>query len=97
MATKNYISEKTKRLIAKYANRIKLVEKAQQAPLNLEKRAALAMSLDNTSMLLEASNPGNIGQYKRYALDIVTATVPNLIAFDVMSVQAMDNRRIYAA
>ena len=26
------------------------------------------------------------------ALDIVTATVPNLIAFDVMAVQAMDNR-----
>jgi hypothetical protein len=31
-------------------------------------------------------------QYKRYALDIINAVVPNLIAFDMYAVQPMDNR-----
>jgi len=91
----NTINQRTKQLIGRYAKRISMVEKAQGSPLTLEKRAVLANSLHNVSQLVqmkEATNPGSIGQYKRYALDIVTATVPNLIAFDVMSVQSMDNR-----
>lgn len=31
-------------------------------------------------------------QYKKYAVDLVTAVVPNLIAFDVVGVQPMDNK-----
>ena len=91
----NIMDQKSKYLIQRWNRRIGLVEKAQGKPLSFEKRAMLANSLENTHQRLkfmEATNPGNIGQYKRYALDIVTATVPNLIAPDVMAVQAMDNR-----
>lgn len=91
----NIMNQKTKYLISKWGKRINLVEKAQGQVLSYEKRAALANALENTQDRIyatEATNPGSIGQYKRYALDIVTATVPNLIAFDVMAVQSMDNR-----
>ena len=91
----NIMNQKTKYLINKWGKRIAAVEKATGSTLNLEKRSVLANTLENTYdhiRAVEATNPGSIGQYKRYALDIVTATVPNLIAFDVMAVQAMDNR-----
>jgi hypothetical protein len=62
MATKpNYLNQKTKYLISKWAKRINLVESAQGAPLSYEKRAALASSLENTAQSLyakEATNPG---------------------------------------
>lgn len=91
----NIMDHKTKYLIGRWAKRINLVEKANRAPLSFEKRAALANSLENLHQRMkiqEATNPGSIGQYKRYALDIVTSVVPNLIAFDIYAVQAMDNR-----
>jgi len=91
----NIMNQKTKYLINRWGKRIAMVEKAQKHALSFEKRAALANSLESTHQRIlakEATNPGSIGQYKRYALDIITATVPNLIAFDVMAVQAMDNR-----
>lgn len=91
----NIMNEKTKYLIGRWGKRIAMVEKAQGHALSYEKRAVLANSLENTASrikAMEATNPNSIGQYKRYALDIITASVPNLIAFDVMAVQAMDNR-----
>lgn len=77
-----------------------MVEKAQGSALNFERRSALANSLEATAQRIiakEATNPGSIGQYKRFALDIVTAVIPNLIAFDIYAVQSMDNRKICAA
>ena len=89
------MNQKTKYLINKWGKRISTVEKVNKAPLTFEKKAALASSLESCAdriRAVEAVNPGSIGQYKRYALDIITAAVPNLIAFDVMAVQPMDNR-----
>lgn len=89
------MDQKTKSLIGKWGKRITMVEKASGKTLNFEKRAALVNALENTAQRIvakEATNPGSIGQYKRYALDIVTSSVPNLIAFDVMAVQPMDAR-----
>lgn len=91
----NIMNQKTKYLIKKWGKRIGMVEKVNGKALSYERRAALANALESTAdriRAVEATNPGSIGQYKRYALDVVTATVPNLIAFDVMAVQSMDNR-----
>ena len=91
----NIMDHKTKYLIAKWAKRINMVERAKGEAMSYEKRAALANSLENTHQRIlacEATNPGSIGQYKRYALDLITAVVPNLIAFDIYAVQPMDNR-----
>lgn len=91
----NIMDQKTRYLISRWGKRIRMAEKARNETLNFERRAALANSLENTFQrikLAEATNPRNIGSYKRYALDIVNATVPNLIAFDTVAVQSMDNR-----
>lgn len=67
-----------------------------------ERRLATAITLENTRRQVRAmeesygmgnaTQPSNIGQYKRFALDMVAALVPNLIAPDIVSVQAIDNR-----
>lgn len=91
----NIMDQKTRYLISRWGKRISMVEKARKETLNFEKRAALANALENTAQrirLAEATNPRSIGSYKRYALDIVNATVPNLIAYDCVAVQSMDNR-----
>lgn len=91
----NIMNQKTKYLINKWRKRIGMVEKVNGGALSYEKRAALANALESTAdriKAVESTNPGSIGQYKRYALDIITATVPNLIAFDLLAVQSMDNR-----
>lgn len=91
----NLINQRSAYLISKYAKRIAMVEKVQGKPMTFEKKVALAHCLENTQSrikAMEATNPAQIGQYKRYALDILTASVPNLIAFDVVAVQPMDNR-----
>lgn len=90
---KSYLTEaKTTGLINKWNKRISLVESVQKTPLTLEKKAALATTLENTKHLLEATQSRDIGQYKRFALDLVGAVVPNLISYDLVSVQAIDNR-----
>ena len=38
--------------------------------------------------LFEGTQPVDVGPFRRYAFDIITATMPNLIAEEVCSVQA---------
>ncbi len=69
-------SPKNQLLLKKWARRIAITEKVHGNKLSLERKLALANSLENTNQLIlqkEATQPGNIGQYKRYALDIVNA------------------------
>ena len=75
-------NQKTKYLIGRWGKRIAMVEKVREKehlkPLTLEQKSALANSLESTAQRIiakEATNPGSIGAYKRYALDIVTATI----------------------
>lgn len=91
----NLMDQKTKYLLGRWNKRVAMVEKAQGKNLTFEQKACLVNALENTHQrmrAMEATNPSAIGQYKRYALDIVTSVVPNLIAFDIYAVQAMDNR-----
>lgn len=63
--------------------------------MSFERKLATAQCLENTRRqikVMEATNPANIGQYKRFAMDMVASLVPNLIASDLVSVQALDNR-----
>lgn len=94
MANQNMVSAKNTMLVKKWNKRIVATESVH-GKLNTEKKVALAVTLENTNQrlrLAESTQPGSIGQYKRYALDIVNAVVPNLIAYDVCSVQPIDNR-----
>lgn len=85
----------TNMLTRKWGDTIKLVESVKHEKLTAEKKNALVHALENTQRRVaykEATNPGNIGQYKKYAVDLVTAVVPNLIAFDLVAVQPLDNK-----
>lgn len=78
----------------KFANRIRIAENVQKQAgrtFGIEKKAALATLLENTSSLLEATNSVNIPS-KTFFLDMITAVVPNLIATDIVSTQAMDSK-----
>lgn len=89
----------TKRLCERWANRITLVQEKyfNGNDMGLERKAALAKQLENTQkfikyQLSEGIQSSDIGQYKRFALDMVTAVVSNLIAPEIVSVQPIDNR-----
>ena len=96
-----YISQpRTKFLVENtWAKRINAVESVN-GQLPLEKKAAMAVCLENTQSFIKflesngtgATQSADIGQFKRFALDLVGAVVPNLIAFDLVSVQAISNR-----
>lgn len=76
--TKSPLSAKTEFLIKKWGRRIAATESVM-GKMNVERKAALAVSLENTAhrlRVMETTQPGSIGQYKRYALDIVNAVVP---------------------
>jgi hypothetical protein len=80
--------------LREHANYIKLAEKVQQKKgktLTLEKKVALAQTLENTRRICEATNSANIPS-KTYFMDMLTAVVPNLIAPDIVSTQALDNK-----
>lgn len=98
---------KSQKLLRKYDSKLKLAESAvakRGLDMTFERKLATAQTLENTSRHIramesvngfgpgQASQPANVGQYKRYAIDMVGTIVPSLIAPDVVSVQAVDNR-----
>ena len=86
--------------LQKHANRIRVaenVQKKQGKTMGLEKRTALATVLENTEKicraanLKEATNSRNIPS-KTFFMDMLTAVVPNLIASDIVSTQALESK-----
>lgn len=79
--------------MAKHANRIRIAEsiakKANRPTLTLESKAALATCLENTRKICEATNASMLPS-KTFFLDMVASVIPNTIASDIVSVQAMD-------
>lgn len=80
------------KLFERYINAAERVQKAQGKSLTLERKAVLATTLANTQkMLKEATNSANIPS-KTYFMDMLTAVVPNLIAPDIVSTQALESK-----
>lgn len=75
----------------KYLRVAESVKKAQGKELTLESKVALAKTLKNTRELLEATNSSNIPS-KTFFMDMLTAVVPNLIASDIVSTQALEDK-----
>lgn len=94
----------TQRAMRKHEARLNeaaAVAKAHGKDFGFEKKLATAVALENTAKHIRATEavqygsatqPNSIGQYKRFAMDMVATTVPNLIAYDLVSVQPIDNR-----
>ena len=72
-------------------NAAERVQKKMGKTLTLEKKVALAQTLANTQRIVEATNSANIPS-KTYFLDMLTAVVPNLIATDIVSTQALESK-----
>lgn len=75
----------------KYLRVAESVKKTQGKELTLEAKLALAKTLNNTRQILEATNSSNIPS-KTYFMDMLTAVVPNLIASDIVSTQALEDK-----
>lgn len=79
--------------IQRHANRIRIAEnvsrKAGRGSLTLEKKAALATCLENTRKICESTNASLLPS-KTFFLDMVASVIPNSIASEIVSVQAMD-------
>ena len=80
------------KLFERYISAAERVQKAQGKTLTLERKAALATTLANTQKIMkEATNSSNIPS-KTYFMDMLTAVVPNLIAPDIVSTQALESK-----
>lgn len=88
-------------LVEKYAKRINLAEKYYAknnagATLDGDRKLVLAQVLSNTSKFLTeafensvSTQRSDMGLFKRFALDITTLTLPNLIAPELVLVQPL--------
>lgn len=102
-----YSTPAAKRALKLQGKRLSIAEsvraKAGKSAMTYEQKLATAVCLENTARQIRAvesvnfdsksaTQPGSIGQYKRFALDMVGTIIPSLIAPEVVSVQAIDNR-----
>ena len=75
----------------------KLLKSEGRKVLSPEAEVALAKCLNNTQNrinyeLRESTQNTMVGPYKKYALDIITGMIPNLIAMDLVNVQPIENK-----
>lgn len=99
MANVNVMSEKlintsgARLNMQRHSNRIAIAEninkKLGKGSLTLEKKAALATCLENTRQICEATQSSAIPS-KTFFLDMVASVIPNTIASEIVSVQAME-------
>ena len=84
-------TQRNMKLAERYIKAAENVQRKQGKTLTLEKKVALATTLANTKMICEATNSANIPS-KTYFMDMLTAVVPNLIAPDIVSTQALESK-----
>lgn len=100
-----YSSPAAKRALKLHEKRIAIAESIRQksgkSAMTYEQKIATAITLDNTARQIKvmeslnyggATQPSSVGQYKRFAMDMVGTLMPSLIAPELVSVQAIDNR-----
>lgn len=85
-------------LVERWNNEIQVVSEAFGGDgLSLDRQIVLATCLENTQMqiarashaLNEITQPTDVGVFRKYAINLVAAVMPNLIANDIVSVQGM--------
>lgn len=86
-------SSKVQKDVNIHSKRIQIAEglrrKQGKPSLNLETKAALATCLENTRQICEATQSSHIPS-KTFFMDMVASVIPNVIAPELVSVQAMD-------
>ena len=93
-----YGTSESKALYEGWKNNINAV-KSVDSKFTDEDGLKLAICLENTKVqldradqLYEATQPVDVGPFKKYAFDIITAVMPNLIAEEIVSVQPLKQK-----
>lgn len=87
-------------VMKKWDKNIKAIQEAFDGNIDDYKLLSTAILLENTEQYLnqrcrtlnEATQPSDVSYFKRYAINLLSAVVPNLIAEDLVSVQPMLSR-----
>ena len=82
-----------KNLVEDWHDRIDLVEDVNETELPYDRKMVLAQCLQNTveaMNLAEATDAKDVSGFKHFALDLVTAVIPNLVANEIVSVQPIN-------
>lgn len=80
-------------IMENWSDRLSLVDEVVEG-MDYSKKLVLAQTLENTQeaiQMMEATDAGDTSGFKHFALDLVTAIVPNLVAHEIVSVQPIDN------
>lgn len=83
----------------KWSKEMSAINEAFDGNLDYTRQLTTAMMLESTSRHLdrvaamnEGTQLGDVGFFKKYAINLLSAAIPNLIAPDIVSVQPMLNR-----
>lgn len=89
-------------LVEKWGTEIGAINEAFDGKLDWYRQATTAILLENTAAHIdrmnkmgamnEATQPGDVGYFKKYAINLLSAAIPNLIAPDIVSMQPMLSR-----
>ena len=86
-------------VMAKWDKQLRAINEAFDGKADDYKLLATSILLENTaqhlagmSRLTEATQPADVSYFKKYAINLLSAFTPNLIAFDLVSVQPMLSR-----
>ena len=92
-------------IITKWGKELGAINEAFDGNLDYMKQVSTAILLESTSnhldriaamsgmgALNEATQPADVGYFKKYAINLLSAAIPNLIAPDIVSMQPMLSR-----
>lgn len=89
-------------LLESWSREIGAINQAFDGNLPLMKQVTTAMLLESATRYIdgvsrqmnlnEATQPMDVGYFKKYAINLLSAVIPNLIAHDIVSVQPMLSR-----
>lgn len=93
-----YGERKSHAIMEKWSDNVDAVKSVNEG-FDDEDGLRLAMLLENTKrelnraeQIYETTQPIDVGPFKKYSFDIITAVMPNLIAEEIVSVQPLDQK-----
>lgn len=93
------INPNAESIMSKWNGEIGAINEAFDGKLDWYRQATTAILLENTashidrvSAMNEATQPGDVGFFKKYAINLLSAAIPNLIAPEIVSMQPMLSR-----
>lgn len=96
----NQINPEANMLLEKWRNELNAVDKVFNKELDYMRKISTAVLLESTTRHLNSvtniseagTQLGDVGFFKKYAINLIAAAIPNLIAPDIVSMQPMLSR-----